>query len=456
MPWRRPDERARRTRAHAAARSSGRSTPAWCAGRGSSSPCRCCSQPSPSAGPSHCRRRRCRPRSTERPPSSLHASSPGTTRIELPDQPAASAPPNGSRSSWPSTTSSCRRTASRPASRAAAVSSSRTSSRVVRGDSQRAIVITAHRDNNGEGRGANDNASGTAALIELARAYAPVAGTTLQTRPSHTLVFVSTDGGAFGALGAARFAEHSPYRSDALAVISLDAIAGVGPPQAAHRRRHGPFAGGCARAHCGGSGARAVRSRAGACVRHPPAARPRLSVHLRRAGAVCRPRHPGGDAHHRSGRSVAGLRGRPAQRRAPGRARPRDPEPRRLARRRPRACAGNDQLRVPRSAIRARLDDRARAPDGALAVRDRNDRSLRPVQAAARSPRSCRAQPAQPSSLLGLRRPAALRRRQARSLPGRASRDPSRSTAVCTSPRRWSSRCSACCCSSVGSSPASA
>jgi hypothetical protein len=102
---------------------------------------------------------------------------------------------------------------------------------VVRGDSQRAIVITAHRDNNGEGRGANDNASGTAALIELARAFAPASGSAVQTRPSHTIVFVSTDGGAFGALGAARFAEHSPYRADALAVISLDAIAGSGSPR---------------------------------------------------------------------------------------------------------------------------------------------------------------------------------------------------------------------------------
>jgi hypothetical protein len=101
----------------------------------------------------------------------------------------------------------------------------------VRGDSPRAILITAHRDNNGEGRGANDNASGTAALIELARAYAPVADSAVQTRPSHTLVFVSTDGGAFGALGATRFAEHSPYRGDALAVISLDAIAGSSPPR---------------------------------------------------------------------------------------------------------------------------------------------------------------------------------------------------------------------------------
>jgi Peptidase family M28 len=103
---------------------------------------------------------------------------------------------------------------------------------VVPGASKRAIVITAHRDNSGEGRGTNDNASGTAALIELARAYAPAAGTTtLQTQPSHTLVFVSTDGGAFGALGAARFAHGSPYRDDALAVLNLDAIAGAGTPR---------------------------------------------------------------------------------------------------------------------------------------------------------------------------------------------------------------------------------
>lgn len=103
---------------------------------------------------------------------------------------------------------------------------------VVPGVSERAIVVTAHRDNSGEGRGANDNASGTAALIELARAYAPAAGAaTLQTQPSHTLVFVSTDGGAFGALGAARFAERSPYGRAALAVISLDAVAGTGSPR---------------------------------------------------------------------------------------------------------------------------------------------------------------------------------------------------------------------------------
>jgi hypothetical protein len=103
---------------------------------------------------------------------------------------------------------------------------------VVDGASQRAIVVTAHRDNTGEGVGPIDNASGTAALIELARAYAPVGGGTVtQAQPAHTLVFVSTDGGSAGALGAAHFAASSPYRESALAVISLDALAGGGRPR---------------------------------------------------------------------------------------------------------------------------------------------------------------------------------------------------------------------------------
>src|ERR1051325_7011596 len=39
------------------------------------------------------------------------------------------------------------------------------------GRSPQTIVVMAHRDNDGRGPGANDNASGTAMLIELARAY---------------------------------------------------------------------------------------------------------------------------------------------------------------------------------------------------------------------------------------------------------------------------------------------
>ena len=44
---------------------------------------------------------------------------------------------------------------------------------VVKGRSTDTIVVMAHRDDSGLGAGANDNASGTAALLELARIYAP-------------------------------------------------------------------------------------------------------------------------------------------------------------------------------------------------------------------------------------------------------------------------------------------
>lgn len=95
---------------------------------------------------------------------------------------------------------------------------------VAEGESPRAIVIMAHRDNDGTGPGSADNASGTGALVELARGYAPLPGPGgARARPAHRLVFVSTDGGVYGGLGAARFAEQSPFAEDAVAVLSLDA-----------------------------------------------------------------------------------------------------------------------------------------------------------------------------------------------------------------------------------------
>lgn len=106
---------------------------------------------------------------------------------------------------------------------------------VVPGRSPSAIMFVAHRDNTGAGSGANDNASGTAALIELARSYASPAGastspsTSRRVTPAHTLVFLSTDGGALGGVGAAHFAEHSPLARDVSSVVSLDAIAGHDP-----------------------------------------------------------------------------------------------------------------------------------------------------------------------------------------------------------------------------------
>ena len=98
------------------------------------------------------------------------------------------------------------------------------------GASRRTIVVMAHRDNSGVGPGANDNASGTAALIELARAYAPQAGAARLQLP-YSLVFLSTDGGTDGGIGAAQFAAHSLEAPNVAAVLNLDAVAGRGGPR---------------------------------------------------------------------------------------------------------------------------------------------------------------------------------------------------------------------------------
>ena len=98
------------------------------------------------------------------------------------------------------------------------------------GASRRTIVVMAHRDNTGIGVGANDNASGTAALIELARAYAPQAGAARLQLP-YSLLFLSTDGGTDGSIGAAQFAAHSLEAPNVAAVLNLDAVAGRGEPR---------------------------------------------------------------------------------------------------------------------------------------------------------------------------------------------------------------------------------
>ena len=102
---------------------------------------------------------------------------------------------------------------------------------VAPGRSPETIVVMAHRDNSGIAPGANDNASGTAALLELARNVDA-------SRRALTLLFLSTDGGQFGGAGAARFAEHPETlarlvgsRASVVAVINLDAIAGGARPE---------------------------------------------------------------------------------------------------------------------------------------------------------------------------------------------------------------------------------
>lgn len=100
------------------------------------------------------------------------------------------------------------------------------------GRSPEVIAVVAHRDDAGTAAGLNDNASGTAALIELARPYAQASGSRslVPVRPAHTIVFLSTDAGAFGALGAAHFASDPAYRDRLLGVVVLDSIAGPDAP----------------------------------------------------------------------------------------------------------------------------------------------------------------------------------------------------------------------------------
>jgi hypothetical protein len=93
-----------------------------------------------------------------------------------------------------------------------------------------AIVVMAHRDDAGVGNGLDDNASGTAALVELARSYAPTAAAQRITLP-YSLIFLSTDGAAEGARGAAHFAAEQQGRQDILAVVNLDSIGASGHPR---------------------------------------------------------------------------------------------------------------------------------------------------------------------------------------------------------------------------------
>jgi hypothetical protein len=102
---------------------------------------------------------------------------------------------------------------------------------VIPGASQDSILVLAHRDNIGVGPGANDNASGTAALIELARGYGKLGTVAGRPKPMHTLIFLSSDGGAYGGYGAERFAATWPGRDRLRAVVALDGLGGSAAPR---------------------------------------------------------------------------------------------------------------------------------------------------------------------------------------------------------------------------------
>jgi hypothetical protein len=104
-------------------------------------------------------------------------------------------------------------------------------SATVPGRSLDTIVVAAHRDASSGDAGLGDNASGTAALIELARSAGSArTDASGALTPNYTLVFVSTDAGAYGLLGA-RELGRSATGGRTLAVISLDDLASSGSPR---------------------------------------------------------------------------------------------------------------------------------------------------------------------------------------------------------------------------------
>ena len=156
------------------------------------------------------------------------------------------------------------------------------------GLSPREIVVMAHRDNSGTGRGLNDNASGTGALIELARSYAPIRTSQLSSLP-YSIAFVSTDGAEEGALGAAHFAAKPGTRRNVVAVINLDSIGGTGQSTARVRRRHAALAGaGPARDDAKGA-QQGIQRDSGQTERPRSARQPRVPVQRVRAGALREP-----------------------------------------------------------------------------------------------------------------------------------------------------------------------
>lgn len=92
------------------------------------------------------------------------------------------------------------------------------------------IIYTAHWDHLGIGKpdekgdsiynGAVDNASGTAALLELARAFK-----NLQTKPERTVLFISVTGEEQGLLGSQYYAQHPVYPlNKTVAELNMDGI----------------------------------------------------------------------------------------------------------------------------------------------------------------------------------------------------------------------------------------
>jgi hypothetical protein len=89
--------------------------------------------------------------------------------------------------------------------------------------SDRAVLLCAHYDSVGAGPGASDNASGVAALLEIARILQR------QPRPRQSIILLFDDGEEVDLLGAHAFVDHHPWAATVTAAVNLDARGTSGP-----------------------------------------------------------------------------------------------------------------------------------------------------------------------------------------------------------------------------------
>ena len=209
---------------------SGRSRRASIAPPGSSSPFPCSWPPSASGDPTRSRHPAPSRSSTRRPPSSSRPSS-----HQLPDRSPGTegqrTPPTGSRSQLQELRLHGRAAdVLRPTSRAWAPRSWSTSSRRLRAPGRRPPRRSAR---------SSCSPTATTSASRPGRTTTPRAparcsswrATSAAPRSSHPIVLVSTDGGAYGGLGAAHFAESQPYAGRIAALVNLDSIGSGGSPR---------------------------------------------------------------------------------------------------------------------------------------------------------------------------------------------------------------------------------
>ena len=166
------------------------------------------------------------------------------------------------------------------------------------GPSPGTIVVMAHRDNDGRGPGANDNASGTAMLIQLARTYGAPPRAALRPAAPEPHDPLSLDG-----WGRVRRRRRRLVRGS-LPISQRHRRShqpGLGRRQRAHparvRRRHSSRALGNLPADDRGTHRGANRAAACSAERAAPTDRSRLPLLAVRAGAVPRAGHRGRHAH---------------------------------------------------------------------------------------------------------------------------------------------------------------